>query len=70
MTNWLKVIGLVSVILGIAATALPLPNLDKVYVLAIETMINGGLSYWQGTVSAAAATVAAAKTSTAPTTTA
>lgn len=47
-TNWLKVIGLISALLGIAVISFPIPDNYKVYILGAETMINGGLSYWQG----------------------
>ena len=49
MTNWYKVIGLLSVILGLIAVAYPMPDVWKVYILGTETIINGALSFWAGT---------------------
>ena len=54
-TNWYKIIGLISVLLGIAAVAYPMPDLWKVYVLGTETLINGALNFWAGTPAGATA---------------
>lgn len=40
-----KALGIASIILGLVATAYPMPDILKVYILGTETVINGIAQY-------------------------
>ena len=49
VTNWSKILGGVSVALGLFVLAIPIPDNYKVYIIGAETILNGMLQYWYGT---------------------